>query len=272
MFERYGPVAERAKCGMLTAFGYDWVPGNLAGGLALERAGDRAVRVDTGYFFTGAADPKGMSGGTRASLAGIMGAPSFVYRDGIVSSERGAKRLRTFALGSREASAVSVGSSEHYTLPRLAPNLREVNSYLGWFGPASRAMQVTSGGLSLAMKLPGVEQLWEAASSRLVKGSTGGPDAEARGRGGSHIVGIAYDASGQRPERGAPDRRGRLHLHGQDPGLGRRTGRRRRPARDRGARSRRRLRPRGAHRRLRRGRDRRGGKPARRARGRGSAR
>ena len=196
VFERYGPVAERAKCGMLTAFGYDWVPGNLAGGLALERAGDRAVRVDTGYFFTGAADPKGMSGGTRASLAGIMGAPSFAYRDGIVSSERGAKRLRTFALGSREASAVSVGSSEHYTLPRLAPNLREVNSYLGWFGPASRAMQVTSGGVSLAMKLPGVEQLWETASSRLVKGSTGGPDAEARARGGSHVVGIAYDASG----------------------------------------------------------------------------
>ena len=35
---------------MLTAFGYDWVPGNLAGGLALERAGDAAVRVDIGYY------------------------------------------------------------------------------------------------------------------------------------------------------------------------------------------------------------------------------
>ena len=197
VFERYGPVAERAKCGMLTAFGYDWVPGNLAGGIALQRAGDRAVRVDTGYFFTGPADPKGMSGGTRASLAGVMGAPAFAYRDGIVRSERGAKRLRTFALGSREAAAVSVGSSEHYALPRLSPNLREVNSYLGWFGPASRAMQVTSGGLSLAMKVPGLEQLWDAVSGKLVKGSTGGPDAEARGRTGSHIVGIAYDASGE---------------------------------------------------------------------------
>jgi hypothetical protein len=29
-----------------------------------------------------------------------------------------------------------------------------------------------------------------------LKGSTGGPDAEERARGGSHIVGIAYDASG----------------------------------------------------------------------------
>ncbi len=197
VFERYGPVAERAKCGMLTAFGYDWVPGNLAGGLALERAGDRAVRVDTGYFITGPSDPTSMSGGTRASLAGVIGAPAFAYRDGIVRSERGAKRLRTFALGSREAAAVSVGSSEHYALPRLAPNLREVNSYLGWFGPASRAMQVTSGGLSLAMKVPGLEQLWDSVSGKLVKGSTGGPDADARARTGSHIVGIAYDASGE---------------------------------------------------------------------------
>jgi short subunit dehydrogenase-like uncharacterized protein len=197
VFERYGPVAERARCGMLTAFGYDWVPGNLAGGIALERAGDRAVGVDTGYFFTGPAYPTSMSGGTRASLAGVVGASAFAYRDGIVRSERGAKRLRTFALGSREASAVSVGSSEHYALPRLSPNLREVNAYLGWFGPASRAMQLGSGGLSLAMKLPGVDQLWDAVSGRLVKGSTGGPDAESRARSGSHIVGIAYDASGE---------------------------------------------------------------------------
>ena len=35
VFESYGPAAERPACGMLTAFGYDWVPGNLAGALAL---------------------------------------------------------------------------------------------------------------------------------------------------------------------------------------------------------------------------------------------
>ena len=55
--------------GLLTAMGYDWVPGNLAGALALERAGDAAVRVDTGYFITGDASVGGMSGGTRASTA-----------------------------------------------------------------------------------------------------------------------------------------------------------------------------------------------------------
>src|SRR5215218_4205332 len=39
VFERYGPAAEKSGAAMVTAFGYDWVPGNLAGGLALDRAG-----------------------------------------------------------------------------------------------------------------------------------------------------------------------------------------------------------------------------------------
>jgi short subunit dehydrogenase-like uncharacterized protein len=195
VFERYGPAAEQAGIGMLTAFGYDWVPGNLAGGLALERAGELARRVDVGYFITGSG--ASMSGGTRASLMGAIAEPAFGFRDGRVQTERGAKRVRSFRVGSKELSGVSVGSSEHFTLPRVAPRLREVNAYLGWFGPASRAMQVMSAGTSLAMKAPGVGKLWNAASERFVQGSTGGPDAEARSKSGSHIVAIAYDAAGR---------------------------------------------------------------------------
>src|SRR5229473_5856540 len=66
VFERHGPGAEAAGCALLTAAGYDWIPGNLAAGLALAEAGEEAVRVDTGYFIVGGAK---MSGGTRASAA-----------------------------------------------------------------------------------------------------------------------------------------------------------------------------------------------------------
>ena len=66
VFERYGPAAEQSGSAMLTAFGYDWVPGNLAGGIALRRAGEDAVRVDVGYFFTGkAADERRHDGHGR---------------------------------------------------------------------------------------------------------------------------------------------------------------------------------------------------------------
>jgi short subunit dehydrogenase-like uncharacterized protein len=190
VFERYGPAAERSDCGMLTAFGYDWVPGNLAAGLALRQAGDEAVRVDVGYFITGRAAP---SGGTRASLAGALGEPGFAFRDGRVRSERPARRVRSFDAGGKRREGVSVGSSEHFTLPRIAPQLREVNAYLGWFGPLSRPMQA----LSLGAGLPGMSRLLKLAGERLVKGSSGGPDAEARSKVGSHIVAIACDDAGR---------------------------------------------------------------------------
>jgi short subunit dehydrogenase-like uncharacterized protein len=188
VFERYGPAAEAEGAAMLTAFGYDWVPGNLAGALALRRAGDAAARIDVGYFIRGRGKP---SGGTQASMAASMAAPGFAFRDGRVRKERAAKRVRSFRVGSKQRDAVSVGSSEHFTLPRVAPGLREVNVYLGWFGPFSRPMQA----FSLGASLPGASRLLQMAGERFVKGSTGGPDAKARAQVGSHIVAIAYDGA-----------------------------------------------------------------------------
>jgi short subunit dehydrogenase-like uncharacterized protein len=195
VFERYGPAAERAGVGMLTAFGYDWVPGNLAGGLALQEAGREAVRVDVGYFMSGGGR-EGMSGGTRASLVGVIAEPSFAWRGGRLVAERGARKMREFDVRGKPLQAVTVGASENFTLPRIAPQLREVNTYLGWFGPLSRAMQGFSLVSSAVFKIPGTNALLDQVASRFVQGSTGGPDAQARARSGSHVVGAAYDAAG----------------------------------------------------------------------------
>jgi len=197
VFERHGPSAAQRGVGMLTAFGYDWVPGNLAGALALREAGDGAARVDTGYFVIGGGGVGTMSGGTRASLAGTVGTPSFAWRGGGLRSERGAARYRTFRVRGKDRPAVSVGSSEHFTLPRLHAGLHEVNVYLGWFGALSRPMQAASLAGSAALRVPGARTLYGAVADRLVKGSTGGPDAAERARSGSHIVGIAYDGAGR---------------------------------------------------------------------------
>ena len=44
----------------MPAFGYDYVPGNLAGALALTRAGERARQVEIGYFLTRAGHGEGL--------------------------------------------------------------------------------------------------------------------------------------------------------------------------------------------------------------------
>jgi short subunit dehydrogenase-like uncharacterized protein len=196
VFERFGPRAQAAGIGLLTAMGYDWVPGNLAGALALRDAGEAATRVEIGYFAPGAGGG-GMSGGTRASAAGVMLEPSFAWRDGRLITERGAKRARSFGLKpGREAMAVTVGSSEHFALPRLHPGLRQVDVFLGWFGPASRPMQAFSAATAAVTKVPGVKSGMQALFERLVKGSTGGPDAAERAKSSSLVLAEAFDARG----------------------------------------------------------------------------
>ena len=190
VFERHGPRATRSA--LLTAFGADWVPGNLAGALALRDAGPAAARVEIGYYAPGTGLME-LSGGTRASGAAFLLEPAFAWRDGRIATVRTADRHRRFG---SEGEAISVGGSEHYTLPRLAPGLREVEVYLGWFGPSSRPMQGLSLVASQLTRVPGVRDGLQALTARLVRGSSGGPDATARASHRTLVIAEAYDAAG----------------------------------------------------------------------------
>jgi short subunit dehydrogenase-like uncharacterized protein len=194
VFEEWGPRAKRAGCGLLTAFGYDYVPGNLAGALALEQAGETATKVSVAYYMTGggASSRDAMSGGTAASAVGVVFERGFAYRDGKIVGERPARRVRSFQAGGKERVAMSLGASEHFGLPRVHPSLREVDAYLGWFGPASRPLQA----FSVLGEVPGVRAGVGALTARLLKGSSGGPDAEARSKSGALIVAEAEDPDG----------------------------------------------------------------------------
>jgi short subunit dehydrogenase-like uncharacterized protein len=195
VFEHYGGRAERTGASLLTAFGYDWVPGNLAGALALSEAGPEATRVQIGYFGQGAA---GSSGGTRASLIGAVLEPSFSLRAGRVRTERTGARVKKFHLGdSRDQLAISVGGSEHLTLPVLHPQLQEADVLLGRPGAYVRYMPLISALLAGATRLPPARAALEAVLTRRVKTSTGGPDEAARSRTSSTVLATAYAADGR---------------------------------------------------------------------------
>jgi short subunit dehydrogenase-like uncharacterized protein len=195
VFERHGPAAQAAGCGLVTAFGYDWVPGNLAGALALTEAGDQATRVEIGYFTTGRVDARSASGGTRATMVESIGERSYAWRGGRLASEPAARHVRRFDVGRRRSDAISVGTSEAFALPRLHPGLRDVGVYLGWAGQLSRAVQAMSAATSLITKVPGARDALGALVRPLAgSGSSGGPDAEARANVGSLVVAEAFDA------------------------------------------------------------------------------
>jgi short subunit dehydrogenase-like uncharacterized protein len=193
IFERHGPAARASGCALLTAFGYDFVPGNLAGALALRDAGEAATRVDIGYFTPGRF---AVSGGTRVSAGGVILEPGFAWRGGRVVAERQAARVRSFRVRGSQKPAVSISSSEHLALPRLHPGLRDVGVYLGAFGGAARPMQALSAVNSALMRVPGARSATRASITRFVKGSTGGPDADTRTKSGSYVVAAAYDVTG----------------------------------------------------------------------------
>jgi short subunit dehydrogenase-like uncharacterized protein len=193
VFDDFGLRAQRAGVVLLPAFGFDCVPGHVAAAMALEDAGPAAVQVDVGYFSHGGRP----SGGTLASLMGAARAPSFAWRDGALLTERGGAHTALFDLGDRRARGLSFGGSEHLALPRSYPRLREVGTYIGWFGPLTRAAKAAGAGRTIVEKLPGVPRLLDRAIGRLAPGSTGGPDGPARARSSSTIVAVARDASGR---------------------------------------------------------------------------
>ncbi|WP_280334642.1 saccharopine dehydrogenase family protein [Nocardia wallacei] len=185
-------AARRAGVALLSAFGFDCVPGNLAAGLALRQAPD-AVRADIGYFVAG----PGTSGGTRASIAGMLFESGFALRDGRIVPDRSSARTRTFDVAGRPRTGVSLPGSEHLALPRAYPRLREVDVYLGLPAVAARGLQLTSLLAGAAARVEPVRRLAEGVLSRVVKGSTGGPGPESRARTRSWMVADVSDAAGR---------------------------------------------------------------------------
>ena len=195
VFEQFGGPAERAGSTLMTARGFDFVPGALAGALALREAGDGAVRVDVGYFSLGMG-PGGASAGTRESLVGATLNDNHAFRGGAVRTVRPAERLRTFSVKGKQRTAISVGGAEHYTLPPVHPALLEVNVYLGWFGALAKPLQAGTLAGTVALKLPGVRSVLQAAGERLVS-LAGAPEAGTTPDTLSWIAAVACDAGGR---------------------------------------------------------------------------
>ncbi len=187
--------AEEAGVTALTAFGYDFVPGNLAAGLALTEAGPEATRIDIGYFAFGSS-VGGMSQGTRASLVGALTAPGVFFRRGRhITRPAGLSARRLLSRG-KQRLALEIPASEHFGLPRAFPQLSEVNTYLGWFGPATWPLVGFSHLQRGLLWVPGYRQLTQALA-RSVASQGEGPSAADRERTRSAVSATAYDSAGR---------------------------------------------------------------------------
>jgi short subunit dehydrogenase-like uncharacterized protein len=207
VFEDFGPLAERDGATLLPAMGFDFVPGALAGGLALREAGEDAVRVDVGYWSFGMGAGS-LSAGTKRSLAGAMLEAGFAFRAGGLRTALAAERVRSFPVKGRKRGAISVGGAEHFTLPAAYPRLREVNVYFGAPGPLARPAQAATLAGSFALRIPGMRPAVQFAGDRLA-GLLRAPEPGTTPDGLTWVVAEVYDDAGERLAA--------VHLSGAEP-------------------------------------------------------
>ncbi|MFC6083420.1 saccharopine dehydrogenase family protein [Sphaerisporangium aureirubrum] len=194
IFQRYGPAAAAAGATLITAFGYDYVPGNVAAALALKKAGDDAVRVDIGYFVQGNIARRA-STGTRASALGAILEPMYSFRDGRILHQHG--RTRVFLVNGRRRHGLSIGALEHFALPRTHSGLREVNVYMGWLGGLTRVAGVVARATPYVAAIPGAKRVTEAVADRVIRSADRDGTPAVSGL-ATLVVAEAYDRDGTR--------------------------------------------------------------------------
>ncbi|WP_078306954.1 MULTISPECIES: saccharopine dehydrogenase NADP-binding domain-containing protein [unclassified Mycobacterium] len=183
---------------MVPGFGYDYVPGVLAGTLALEEAGPAARSVDIGYFATGPLW-RGLSQGTRTTMRDGQTLPSARWRDHRLIEERTASATHTFTVRGRRRSGFLVSGTEVVHLPEAFPTLANVSVYNGWFPALARAATIGSAITAATLRIPGGRALVDLITRPAI-GRPGGPDATERSRTRTHVVALASSETTQLAE------------------------------------------------------------------------
>ncbi|KXF51328.1 hypothetical protein AXA44_15070 [Rhodococcus sp. SC4] len=210
VFELDSAAAARGAT-IVPAFGYDYVPGNLAGALALTRAGERATQMEIGYFLTRSGHGDELryrstlrdaftltTGGTRQTLVSAAADDAFAHRrphagaPARLIDERIGKRVRTFRFAGMNRAAMTVAGSEHLGLPEAFPQLESVDVCMGWFGRWTRPVQAVAALQAPLLRTPPGRTTLTWLSERL-PGSHREPNSDGR----SLVIAVARDDSGR---------------------------------------------------------------------------
>jgi short subunit dehydrogenase-like uncharacterized protein len=150
VYEELGPLAAARGVALLSAFGMDYVPGDLAARIAAEALDGPLDEVVAAYSFA----RSGQSGGTRRTVALMAGRAHVARVDGaLVESELGATS-RTVAFPFGDAEVIEWPGTEPLTVPRHT-DVATVRSYARLPKAAAKAAPVLRPALELRAKVGG---------------------------------------------------------------------------------------------------------------------
>ena len=137
VYEDFGPRAAERGVVLLTSFGFDYVPGDLAARLAADGLGP-LDEVAVGYSVKGTS----ASRGTRKTIARVMAQPQVAYVGGRLVPSRFGATTRKLRFPSGLKTVVEWSGTEPLTVPRHT-EVSEVRSYLQAPGLAAKAGAVS---------------------------------------------------------------------------------------------------------------------------------
>jgi short subunit dehydrogenase-like uncharacterized protein len=150
VYDELGPGAADAGVVLLSAFGMDYVPGDLAARLAAEPLDEPLDEVAVAYSFSGA----GTSRGTKRTMALLAGRPHLAWVEGALVESRLGATSRAFAFPFGESDVVEWGGAEPLTVPRHT-RVATVRSYARLPKAAAKAAPLARPALALAAKVAG---------------------------------------------------------------------------------------------------------------------
>ena len=185
----------------ITACGYDFIPGNLAGAIALRNCRDRDEipgRVDIGYFTSG---PMAMSSGTKASALASLLNQGYRYRGGeLTSTQLGTEFMEFTLVNGKTMGGVSIGGTEQFALPRMSPSLNEVNVFLGWAGKWSKPVSNLAKLTRPLISIPGATVVAKRLTGQAMASTGVGPTGSELFKGKSIAIAVVHDLVGNHLE------------------------------------------------------------------------
>jgi short subunit dehydrogenase-like uncharacterized protein len=175
--ERFGAAADEARVAVLPAFGFDYVPGDLAARVAAEQVDGPLDEVVVAYSVQGV----GTSRGTRRTITAVMGQEQVAWADGRLVPSRFGATTRTIDFPFGRKTVVEWSGTEPITVPRHT-DVRNVRSYVRAPAVAARTAGLARRASPLLRALAGFGPAGPSAAGRAKSRFT--VVAEATGAGG----------------------------------------------------------------------------------------
>ncbi len=183
--------AAQAGCALLPAYGYDFVPGNIAAALAADEAGPAARGIEVVYAGLG----QHVSSGTRASALLMAEHPTHRLSRRRLREIPAGREIRSFAHDGKSWRALLAGGTEPLLLPAAHPHLENVSVWLE-LGAAAFAAKAASYVAPVALRAPVLGGRLRSLARRAATTTGKGPDAEQRSRSMTMVVARAVDGQG----------------------------------------------------------------------------